>query len=68
MDLSAGDLIGVYTCELQLADGATLPAGVVTVHNGRGEWSHTVRISVSQLQRAALVTSTGVTVSSATFS
>jgi hypothetical protein len=68
MDVHAGGLNGMYTCELHLADGTTVPAGVVMVDDGTGEWAHTVTVQASQLQRATLVTSTGVTVASATFS
>ena len=67
MDVHASGLSGIYTCELHLADGATAPAGVVVVYHGTGDWAHTVKIQASQIRRATLVTSTGVTVASATF-
>ena len=68
MDVHGSGLSGLYTCELQLADGTTVPAGVVTVYNGAGDWAHTVSVQVSQLRTATLVTTTGVTVASAAFS
>ena len=68
MDMHASGLSGLYTCVLHLGDGTTVPAGVVTVYNGGGDWAHTVSVQVSQLRTATLVTSTGVTVASATFS
>jgi hypothetical protein len=68
MDVHASDLNGMYTCELQLTDGTTVPAGVVMVYHGTGDWAHTVTVQAGQVQRATLVTSTGVTVASATFS
>ena len=67
MDVNASGLSGTYTCELHLADGATVPAGVVVVYHGTGDWAHTVEVQASQIRRATLVTSTGVTVASATF-
>jgi hypothetical protein len=67
MDVHASGLSGVYTCELHLVDGATVPAGVVVVYQGIGDWAHTVKVQASQIRRATLVTSTGVTVASATF-
>jgi hypothetical protein len=67
MDVRTSALSGMYTCELHLADGATVPAGVVVVYHGTGDWAHTVKVQASQIRRATLVTSTGVTVASATF-
>jgi hypothetical protein len=67
MDVHASGLSGMYTCELHLADGATVPAGVVVVYHGTGDWAHTVKVQASQIRRATLVTSTGVTVANATF-
>jgi hypothetical protein len=68
MDVNTSDLNGMYTCELQLADGTTVTAGVVMVYDGTGDWAHTVTVQANQVQRATLVTSTGVTVATATFS
>jgi hypothetical protein len=67
IDVRGNALNGVYTCMLQLADGTTVPAGLVTVYNGIGDWAHTVKVHASQLRRATLVSPTGVTVASATF-
>jgi hypothetical protein len=67
IDVRGNALNGVYTCMLQLVDGATVPAGLVTVYNGTGDWAHTVKVQASQLRRATLVTPTGVTVATATF-
>jgi hypothetical protein len=68
VDVHAGGLNGMYTCELELADGTMVPAGVVMVYDGTGDWAHTVTVRASQLQGATLVSSSGVTVASATFS
>jgi hypothetical protein len=68
MDVKGSRLSGLYTCELHLGDGSTVPAGVVTVYNGAGDWAHTVSVAGSQLRTATLVTTTGVSVASATFS
>jgi hypothetical protein len=68
MDVHGSGLSGMYTCELHLADGTSVPAGIVMVYDGTGDWAHTVTVQASQLQRATLVTSTGVTVATATFS
>ncbi len=68
MDVHASGLNGMYTCELHLADGTTVAAGVVMVYDGTGDWAHTVPVQASQVQRATLVTSTGVTVATAAFS
>ena len=68
MDIQSSGLGGAYTCELQLTNGTTIPAGIVAVYNGSSDWAHSVKIDLSQLQRATLVTSTGATVASTTFS
>ncbi len=68
MDVVAPGFTGVYHCELQLADGAMVTAGSVAVHNGTGEWSRFVSAQGDQLRQAVLVTSTGVTVATATLS
>ena len=68
MDVTASGLSGIYTCELHLADGATVPAGVVVVYHGTGDWAHTVKVQASQIRGATLVASTGATVATATFS
>jgi hypothetical protein len=68
MDVEAGNLAGAYTCELRLADGSIVPMGAVVLHNGRGNWAHVVTAQVSQLRQATLVSSTGITLATATFS
>lgn len=68
MDVQGPFPSGVYTCELHLSNGTTVPAGVVAVYNGTGDWAHTVSIEVSQLRDATLVNSSGVTVATAKFS
>ena len=68
MDVQGPFPSGVYTCELHLSNGTTVPAGVVAVYNGTGDWAHTVSIEVNQLREATLVNSSGVTVATATFS
>jgi hypothetical protein len=68
MDVQGHFPSGVYTCVLHLADGTTVPAGVVAVYNGTGDWAHTVGVDVSQVRQATLVDSSGVTVASAAFS
>jgi hypothetical protein len=68
IDVDATGLNGMYTCELHLADGTTVPAGLVAVYQGTGDWAHTVKVQAGQIRQATLVTSTGLTVASATFS
>jgi hypothetical protein len=68
MDVVAPGFSGVYRCELQLADGAMVSAGDVVVHHGSGEWARPVKAPGGQLRRAVLVTSSGVTVATATLS
>jgi hypothetical protein len=67
IDVRGLALNGVYTCVVQLADGTTVTAGLVAVYNGTGDWAHTVKVNVSQLRRATLVTPSGLAVASAIF-
>jgi len=68
MDVHASDLNGMYTCELHLADGTTVPAGLVMVYDGTGDFAHTVTVPASAVQQATLTTPTGATAATATFS
>ena len=68
MDVQSSGLSGDYACLLQLANGSTVPAGVVTVYNGAGDWAHTVKVPASELRGAILVASNGAVMAQATFS
>jgi hypothetical protein len=65
MNVDASGANGTYTCELQLANGSTVPVGQFEVHDGVGEWAHTVGVDVSQIKSAKLVTPSGLTLASA---
>ena len=58
---------GFLQCELHLANGAVVAAGVVHLDDGRGEISRTIRIDPTQLRSATLSNSSGVTLASAAF-
>jgi hypothetical protein len=58
---------GPITCELQVEDGSTVAFGTFELHQGIGQFSKTIRVDVPRLRGARLVTSTGATVASATF-
>jgi hypothetical protein len=55
-------------CQLQLANGTTVPVGTAQLHDGTGQLAQSVRVDVGQLKGARLVTPTGSTLASATFS
>ncbi len=59
---------GPVTCRLHATDGSTLTTGAFYVRDGTGQWSKTIGVDVGQLGSAQLVTSTGATLASATFS
>jgi hypothetical protein len=65
MNVDASGANGTYTCELQLANGSTVPVGQFEVHDGVGEWAHTVGVDVSQIKVAKLVTPSGLTLATA---
>jgi hypothetical protein len=68
MDLDAGGANGVFTCELQMANGTTVPVGQFTVQNGVGEWAHTIAVNVDQIKGARVVTPDGLTLATAAVS
>jgi hypothetical protein len=59
---------GVYTCEFQFANGTTVPVGTLELHDGSGVFVRIVRVDVQQVRAARLVTATGSTLATATFS
>jgi hypothetical protein len=67
MNVTVPQYNGPITCELQAADGSVVSFGTFQIHNGIGHFSKTIRVDVSALRGARLVTSTGQPVASATF-
>ena len=68
MNVDASGANGTYTCEFELANGSTVPVGQFDVHDGIGEWAHTVGVDVSRIKTAKLVTPTGLTLATAKLS
>jgi hypothetical protein len=68
MNVHTEGLAGMYTCELQLLNGTTVPVGSLELQNGSGVFARIVSVDVSSVRAARLVTSTGATIASATFS
>ena len=68
MDVDASGANGQITCELQLANGATVPVGQFAVNDGVGEWGHTIAVNVDQIKGARLVTPDGLTLATASVS
>ena len=68
MTVHAGATSGTVMCQLQLANGTTMPVGTAQLHEGRGQLAQSVRVDVGQLKGAKLVTSTGSTLATAIFS
>jgi hypothetical protein len=59
---------GRLTCMLQVGNGTTVAFGTFIVHNGTGQFSKTIGdVSVSQLNGAKLVSSTGAALATASF-
>jgi hypothetical protein len=68
MDVKGSSYDGPVTCRLQGTNGSIVSTGVFYVHGGTGQLAKTIRVDVGQLGRAQLVTPTGATLASATFS
>ena len=65
MNVDASGTNGSVTCELDLANGTTVPVGQFDVHDGIGEWAHTASVDVNQIRSAKLVTTAGLTLATA---
>jgi hypothetical protein len=68
LNVHSSGVAGVYTCELQLADGTTVPVGTFALHDGSGVFVRIVKVDVGRLRGAKLVTPAGSTLATATFS
>ena len=68
MNVDASGANSMYSCELGLANGTTVLLGQFEVHDGIGEWAHTVDVNVNQIKTAKLVTPSGRTWATATIS
>lgn len=67
MNVDASGVGGTVVCQLQMANGKTVPLGAFDVHDGVGEWAHTVAGDVGQFRGAKLVTPSGAALATATF-
>jgi hypothetical protein len=67
MNVEVPNYDGPITCELQVEDGSIVAFGTFDLHQGIGQFSKIIRVDVPKLRGARLVTSTGATVASATF-
>jgi hypothetical protein len=68
MNVAVPNYDGQIVCKLQVADGSTVSFGSFEMHHGIGQFSKTIRVDVGRLRGAKLVTATGSTMASATFS
>ncbi len=59
---------GPVTCRLHATNGSTVMTGAFFLHDGAGQLAKTIGVDVGQLGGAQLVTATGATLASATFS
>jgi hypothetical protein len=68
MNVDASGANGTYTCEVVLSSGTAVPVGQFMVHDGIGEWAHTVSVDVKSIKAAELVGPSGATLATATVS
>jgi hypothetical protein len=64
--LRGAGLAGVQAWDLRLVDGRSVRAATVEVHNGTGDWSDHVLVSLDQAREVTLATAPGSTVATAT--
>jgi hypothetical protein len=68
MNVHADRLTGVYTCEVQLVNGTTVPIGTLTLRDGSGVYAHIVKIESDEIRAGKLVAPNGLTVATASLS
>jgi hypothetical protein len=68
MNVDTSGANGTFKCELELANGTTVPVGQFDVHDGIGEWAHTVGVDLNRVKAAKLITPSGLTLATATVS
>jgi hypothetical protein len=68
MNIAEPNSNGPIECKLQMDDGSVVAVGMFQLHSGVGQFSRTLPVNIEGLRGAKLVSSTGTTVASATFS
>jgi hypothetical protein len=68
MNVDEPNFDGPIDCKLQMDDGSIVAVGMFQLHAGLGQFSRTIPVAIDGLRGAKLVSSTGATVASATFS
>ena len=68
MNVDEPNYDGPIDCKLQMDDGSIVAVGVFQLHAGLGQFSRTIPVAIDGLRGAKLVSSSGATVASATFS
>ena len=67
MSIADPGYTGTVMCELEAPDGHVLVTGAFDVAGGHGEWARTLPVNPSRVGAARIVTTSGVTLASATF-
>jgi hypothetical protein len=67
MNIGVSEAKGTIMCKLQLNDGSIVSAGSFQINGGTGELSKTIRMDISRLRGAELLSPSGAVVASATF-
>jgi hypothetical protein len=67
LNVGGANYTGTIVCKLQVEDGSTVATGAFMLRGGKGVLAKTIRVDVSRLRGAQLVTPTGAVVASATF-
>ncbi|HEX6393820.1 MAG TPA: hypothetical protein VFZ97_10275 [Acidimicrobiales bacterium] len=59
---------GTVVCQLRGANGNVEVAGAFQLTGGEGEFARTIKVNLTDVRSASIVTSTGITLATATFS
>lgn len=68
MNIEGAAYDGKAVCRLLAHNGATVASGSFEVDNGSGQFARALRVDISRLRRAEIVTRSGTSAASAIFS
>jgi hypothetical protein len=68
MSIRATGFEGTVRCQIEMDNGQMGPTGTFMLQNGAGAWGRTIPVDVNRIRGATLVSSTGSTLATATFS
>jgi hypothetical protein len=67
MSIRAPGLTGAVRCQIEMDNGHAGPTGTFVLESGVGDWARPIPVDIGRIRGATLVSSTGATVATATF-